>query len=746
MRTFFPRVEQPQQQHQMEPRGSSGLPRQHGREREEAAAAASGREDDSSVEEAVLHGLVAHLSHTDKHTLLLHLSKNVLPCKGLKRPEAVGGKPDLALHVPIALFYSAGDFCGTSKRYVGSRVELRQGGFHSTLCTGFAGPDQPRCKPCMQLTEEGYLEQHLQHLGEDWKDIPPQLNDAHFSFMQMVQKKEHFTRKLELARLQTLTATRQVHAKDQALGQHQRILVLLSDSDGNDRLLLDALAQALKVRRSPEAVLSIVTSCYKGLYTPRPHYTERDIAVGTLLLRFGGAAAAYAAHKELRLPGTNYLRHISQLAPFQPVIYTGLPNYFKDVEHAVATNLIRSFTPILASEEHQSWVEGDWMMMADGVFTNGQMRYHSGTNAVIGGCEHVPLEVSLVLNTPADGEAIVKALLRGQNGESGSMHMCREANVYAFMPVQAPKENALLFVGGAIPSCNKRIPLEVVEQQVRAALAGFNKAMAHVVKGGRRRGKVVVVATDGDGKRRQVLTRLSNIEKAKLDVEDLLKDLMLFDLYGGELQISVDFDMRHMIKRMRCRIVFTNKGMQLSPLGPQLDKVTVQVSGVDGWVPFEAGVSCVNPYLTLSLNPPNTKHRTSSTRRASPLWPRSSTRRTSRTCPPPSTSSRAWAWQWRASGLVATCPSPRRRTCGCSLASERISSSPCSGAWMGRGRRCRCGTRWCRWRRPPSSSSSSTIRCVRPSSPPSSTMTCRTPSRASSWWWRGSSRTPRTKA
>lgn len=171
-----------------------------------------------------------------------------------------------------------------------------------------------------------------------------------------------------------------------------------------------------------------------------------------------------------------------------------------------------------------------------------------------------------------------------QNGDPSDMHMCREANVYAFMPVQAPKENALVFVGGAIPSCNKRIPLAVMEQQVRAALAGFNKAMAHVVKGGGRRGKVVGGGTDGDGKRRQVVTRLCNIEKGKLDEEDMLKGLILFDLYGGKLQISVDFHMRHMIKRMRCRIVFTNKGMQLSPLGPKLDKVIVQVSGWMGVV------------------------------------------------------------------------------------------------------------------------------------------------------------------
>jgi hypothetical protein len=174
----------------------------------EAAAAASAREGDSTVGEAVLHGLVADLSHIDKHSLVLHLSKSVLPCTGLRKPKGLGGKPDLALHVPLALFYPAGDFCSTSKRFLGALVKLRQDGFHSMACTGFAGPDKPRCQPCMQLMEDGYLEQHLPYLGMDWEKMPPQLNDAHFTFAQMVQKKDHGTRKLELVRLQMLTARR----------------------------------------------------------------------------------------------------------------------------------------------------------------------------------------------------------------------------------------------------------------------------------------------------------------------------------------------------------------------------------------------------------------------------------------------------------------------------------------------------------------------------------------------------------
>lgn len=91
----FQRVERPQQQqHQMEPPGSSG-PRQNGREREEAAAAASAREGNSSVKEVVLHGLVADLSHTDKHSLLLHISKQVL-----QGGEAAGGGGGQACSCP----------------------------------------------------------------------------------------------------------------------------------------------------------------------------------------------------------------------------------------------------------------------------------------------------------------------------------------------------------------------------------------------------------------------------------------------------------------------------------------------------------------------------------------------------------------------------------------------------------------------------------------------------------------------
>ena len=77
-------------------------------------------------------------------------------------------------------------------------------------------------------------------------------------------------------------------------------------------------------------------------------------------------------------------------------------------------------------------------------------------------------------------------------------------------------------------------------------------------------GEVVMVATDGDGKRRRALTLLCNVQQGKVPGKDLLLELILFDLYGGVLSVTVDYDWRHILKRIRVRIVFSSKGMQLA--------------------------------------------------------------------------------------------------------------------------------------------------------------------------------------
>ena len=87
-------------------------------------------------------------------------------------------------------------------------------------------------------------------------------------------------------------------------------------------------------------------------------------------------------------------------------------------------------------------------------------------------------------------------------------------------------------------------------------------------------GDVYRLATDGCGKRRQAVTRVCNVRKDALPRELLgaLEGMILFDCYGGAYQITVDFDGRHMLKRLRFRLIFTLVGMTLYPGGLPLHK------------------------------------------------------------------------------------------------------------------------------------------------------------------------------
>lgn len=88
----------------------------------------------------------------------------------------------------------------------------------------------------------------------------------------------------------------------------------------------------------------------------------------------------------------------------------------------------------------------------------------------------------------------------------------------------------------------------------------------------------MAIATDGDAKRRQAVTALGNKEKGKVPAVELSAKLDLFDTYGGKLQLTVDFDLRHVITRLRARVVFTDRGMTLSPKGVPFDSHKVKVS------------------------------------------------------------------------------------------------------------------------------------------------------------------------
>jgi hypothetical protein len=181
----------------------------------------------------------------------------------------------------------------------------------------------------------------------------------------------------------------------------------------------------------------------------------------------------------------------------------------------------------------------------------------------------------------AEAEEIFIRLQQGRQDPRGEgvMHVAKECLVICVMPMSGGAAACRPIPLVAVGSCKRESVQDNVEL-IAALMHAWDVVGKTVLEMCTERlGKMYRLATDGCGKRRQAVTRVINVNKDGLSA-DLLKALegmILFDCYGGVYQITVDFDGRHMLKRLRFRLVFTQKGMTLYPGGPKLDKATLQV-------------------------------------------------------------------------------------------------------------------------------------------------------------------------
>lgn len=509
-------------------------------------------------------------------------------CQGF-RPPSLDGVVDLLTHVPPAFFYTSGSYGTTNLERVSGVVQLRQHNFHAVGCQEVADAGSSMCGPCSTVVPSS-LDRRMPFLKQPAAAINAKMNDAHYSQYQMKEKKDAFREEERRKSLQLLTLGRKVDRQERALGVHDRLLVALTR--GSARLMQAALVQARNAGHGVVGVLQMVTKCLEGVYKPRSRFTDRDMGIASLLYTFGGAAGAYAANKGLGLPCERLIRKAKEMAAFVPVIYTGVGNYAGDVKKAVAANLRNSIgQPILDGK--LGWRQcfaGQWMMPLDGTANDKTLSFHSQSGTMVGGCEHKPEDITLTLTTPDDGKAALAAVRLGQEepASSRAMHLAGETVVVGFKPIAATGEDAPLFPAAAVPTCNKRSCIKLSKELLTGALDGFD-AVRDLLREERQfeLGEVVTIATDGDGKRRRAITALCNALEGKVPAVELLLALDLFDTYGGELQVTVDFDARHMIKRIRVRLIFTDRGMQLSPLGVKFDRAKIKVSrwvGLVGWL------------------------------------------------------------------------------------------------------------------------------------------------------------------
>ena len=511
-------------------------------------------------------------------------------CIGYLPPELAGTKT-LLIDAPVAPFYPNSSI---GKISLCHRIELRANGFFAKKSGSLPGchvvveRENQTCEACESLDYVQALNQVLSICEEPPKDhVSSNRHLGDLPITHLKARVEHQKRRAGFANLAVRRTDTKIQSLGRTVGLHEQIQVLLTEH--NVPGLQAALVQAAKRNLGAKATLEVIGRCIKRTYRPKAGFSKEDVDMATLILRLAGPGGLFAVRQMLRLPSTSYLYKWSCLATFTPVIFKPLMTYKQAVQEASVANFRAFFMERIAGgdtpwEDAYSW---GWMLAMDEVATDEKIRYSPYGNCLLGTCcQHRPLTLGTVFGHMGEAEKVFISLQQGRTDPkaAGAMHMAKECNVLAVMPMSGAGSTCHLLPLAAVGTCKK----DSVEQNVEmmeAVLDAWAEVMEEMrQKHGKTLGPILRLATDGDGKRRQAVTRLCNAHPLRElalrvpgEVLKCLEDMILFDCYGGAYAITVDFDGRHMVKRLRFRLIFTDKGIQLYDGGVVLNKGTLKV-------------------------------------------------------------------------------------------------------------------------------------------------------------------------
>jgi hypothetical protein len=142
-------------------------------------------DDDSTMDEdneAIATSYIdtfASLPQDAQRSIAQALTQKVQRCVGF-RPTKLKSCVDFLNHVPPAYLYASGAYHTTNLERLTGRVQLRQHNFHAVDCLEFAAPGGTMCVKCSAFQVKS-LEECMPYLGDPASEIPPQVNDGHFS-------------------------------------------------------------------------------------------------------------------------------------------------------------------------------------------------------------------------------------------------------------------------------------------------------------------------------------------------------------------------------------------------------------------------------------------------------------------------------------------------------------------------------------------------------------------------------------
>lgn len=358
-------------------------------------------------------------------------------------------------------------------------------------------------------------------------------NNRYLTYEQLDKRIKNYRDSRDKLACKNLNAERKLENLGKTLKLHEHFLYLIKENKIHN--LHELVNVALRNNRSMTYIISKMTSAVQKLYNPRYSIDDKDLAF--LILHYGGPGLLEIVHKAISLPSASTAYRLLQ-----------------------GNKIIKSSTQV-TSEEVVDNIKFDevknlkygYMFKVDETYVDKRVKWNAGDNKLYGLCyEHtVNTELDLRFNN------LDNALELAKNVSNGTVHVSKEAMVFGMCNNNKNQDSQVVL---AWPSCSHS------DQKIQGKLI-YDVSRKFEEKHG---APLLNWSTDGDGTRRIIFDSFMNNKLSPTSpIYEYLSSLRLLDLDVGPGNETVNFDHKHLAKRIRNCFIGRNFKMGNTLLVPE---------------------------------------------------------------------------------------------------------------------------------------------------------------------------------
>ena len=335
--------------------------------------------------------------------------------------------------------------------------------------------------------------------------------NIYLTYSQLSKRIHNLQNSLNVERLKSLNKDRKLYSLNKSIELHQRFMMLIKEN--STPKLHELVKVAISSKRSLEYIISKIVDSVDGIYNPHSSEDDKDLAF--IILQFGGPGLLDIVHIALNFPSTS-------------TAYRILKNSGSCINSSVNTPMNKFVDNISTSLDNPFH---GYMLEIDETYTEVKARWNPGDNKLYGICYE-----DLTFTSYDHVEDLSNMLT------ANILHVQKETMVIA---CSSNSINSNAQVAAALLTCSKN---EIEYQANLIDSISTNFAEKHGAP-------LLNWSTDGDPARRQVFDSLMSFD---LDKESLIyptiSRLRLIDRRVGRNEETVNFDSKHIVKRVRSPI------------------------------------------------------------------------------------------------------------------------------------------------------------------------------------------------